>query len=300
MIKFVTVLLFILGLPIILFCQKDSTTSNFNASSISINPDSYTIVVSKIGNKWDNKLGGKYDLDIFNGNKCDITVSIGGFINLHNFSNNQAFSWQLWRGNLGVATSFKFHNVKWLFKSSILSAELSAKHESQHATDVFEYVKKYMSIQPQNFKNGSLRSFEYLQLKTDYMYPFCKNKCKFGLNIGYKYFPKPLLANAPHLLRNSFFLETGIEWKVYNSGFIYAKFYFEQMKNNFVASEESFNSKWEKAPFTYSIAETGIVYTNKKQKLIGVFFSYSNSNGRGLDFIDITSQYSFGLRMDIN
>ena len=49
-----------LNLPLATFSQKNSNFSK----PISINPDSYTLALSKVGQKWDNKVGGLYDQEI--------------------------------------------------------------------------------------------------------------------------------------------------------------------------------------------------------------------------------------------
>lgn len=283
-----------LNLPLATFSQKNSNFSK----PISINPDSYTLALSKVGQKWDNKVGGLYDQEIINAPKYDLNVSIGAFINIHDFSEKQLFSWQLWRGNIGLATSIQIHDINWLNKRSSLSVEIAAKHESQHATDVTRYINTYMYIHPQDF--GNARSFEYLQLTTEYRSSSKSNKSFMTVLCGYKYFSKPAIIGSYRILRNAFFLESGIEWKFKNNGYFYSKLYVEIMQNNFISERENYQGNWNKEPFVYRILESGVYYKNKNEKLIGLFFNYSNSNGRGYDFTDTNKQFGFGLRIDIN
>lgn len=262
----------------------------------SIDPDSYSIVLSEIGEKWNNKIGGEYDINIVKTQNFNFGSSIGGFINIHNFHEGQMLSWQLWRGSLGISTFFEFHNLNLSTKSKRFIAELSWIHESQHATDLNLYTQLFISL-PQLFDNSSIRSFEYFKLKTNYIAQSHNEKWQLILNLGYKYYPKPLGFNSQRILRNSFFLETSIERRIFKSGFIYSKFYYENIYNDFVAQNQNYKGDWNKEPFKYRIFENGIGYRDSKDKIINLFFYYSKSNGRGLDFIVFSESIGCGLRI---
>jgi hypothetical protein len=283
--------------PIVLFCQIDSLKSEQFINNLSIDPDSYSLVLSKIGSKWNNKVGGEYYINVLNNQKFKVGASIGGFVNIHDFNENQILSWQLWRGSLGISTFFELHNVNWLTKSGRFITELSWMHESQHATDVYGYTYQFTNIDPENFSNGSIRTFEYYKLKANYFCHLPNDKWQLILSLGYKYFPNPQGFNIQRILLNSSLLETGIERKVFKRGFLYSMFYYENIHNNFVAQEQNYKGNWNKEPFIYRIFENGIGYINCKDKMINMFFYYSKSNGRGLDFIEVSESTGLGLRI---
>ena len=58
------ILLLLIFLPITALSQSDSVTSKQTFLNTTIDPDSYSIVCSKIGGKWNNKVGGEYAVDI--------------------------------------------------------------------------------------------------------------------------------------------------------------------------------------------------------------------------------------------
>lgn len=282
--------------PSVLFCQVDSLISEHYKKNISIDPDSYSIVLSDIGKKSNIKIGGEYDVNILENQIFNFRSSIGGFINIHNFNEGQILPWQLWRGSLGISTFFEFHNSHFSTKSKQFIIEFSWIHESQHATDLFLYTHDFISV-PGIFNNSSARSFEYFKLKTNCLAHFPNEKWQLVLNLGYKYYPKPFGKNSQRILRNSFLFETSIERSFFKRGFLYSKFYYENIYNDFIAKNQNYKGDWNKEPFRYRIFENGIGYRDSKDKIINLFFYYSKSNGRGLDFIVFSESIGCGVRI---
>lgn len=277
-------------------CQVDSVISELYNKNISIDPDSYSIVLSDIGKKSNNKIGGEYDINILKIQNFNFRSSLGGFINIHNFNEGQKLSWQLWRGSFGISTFFEFHNSNLSTKSKQFIIEFSWIHESQHATDLNLYTHLFISV-PQIFNNSSARSFEYFKLKSNYIAHSSNEKWQLVLSLGYKYYPKPLVLNSQRILLNSFLFETSIERRILKRGFLYSKFYYENIYNDFIAKNQNYKGDWIKEPFIYRIFENGIGYRNSKDKIINLFFYYSKSNGRGLDFIVFSESIGCGLRI---
>lgn len=294
--KSVIIILLICLYPKILFCQADSLLIEKQDKNISIDPDSYSIVLSEIGNKWNNKIGGEYDINILKAENFNIWSSLGGFINIHNFKKGQMLSWQLWRGSMGISTFFEYHNSKLSAHSTRFITELSWIHESQHATDLNLYTYIFISM-PQSFDNSSSRSFEYFKIKTNYITRFPNEKWQLFFNLGYKYYPKPFGLKSQRILLNSFLFETGIERNVFKGGFLYSNFYYENIYNDFIAKDQNYKGDWNKEPFIYRIFENGIGYRDSKDRIINMFFYFSKSNGRGLDFIALSESFGCGLRI---
>lgn len=292
----IVIILMVFG-PLILFSQVDSLKNEPFINNLSIDPDAYSLVLSRIGRKWNNKIGGEYRVEFLNIKKFYAGASFGGFINLHDFNKDHILSWQLWRGSLGISTFFEFHDVNWLTKSDRFITELSWIHESQHATDVNGYTQQFTYFNAQDFMNGSIRTFEYYKLKANYFCHSPNHKWQLDLSLGYKYFPTPKGFEIQRILFNSILFEVGIEKRIFKRGFLYSKFYYENIKNNFIAQEQNYKGNWNKEPFIYRIFENGIVYINYKDKMICMYVYYSKSNGRGLDFTEVTESIGLGLRV---
>jgi len=282
--------------PFLSYCQNEILT-NRNIIRANIDPDSYSIELSKMGGKWNNKIGGAYSVELLDNRKINLATSLGAFVNLHDYSKNQSLSWQLWRGNLGLTALFEVKDINFIFNSGRLITKLSWIHESDHATDVVGYTNHFTNISSQDFNNGGARSFEYYKVSSKYFCNSRNNKWMFNIGIGYKYFSKPQLENTKQMLQNSFLFETGIKRNIFRRGYLYSEFYYENIKNSFVADQQGYTGSWNKEPFIYRILENGIGYVDNKERILNLFIRYSKSNGRGLDFIEVSEVYGLGLRI---
>lgn len=276
-----------------LFSQSEETKPSLD---FDIDPDAYSFLLSRLDGKWNTKVGGAFLVPVYQRPQFEINVSIGGFVNIHDFSEDQFFSWEIWRGNFGGTTSMTFKNIDWLPANNRFTFSFTYSHESQHASNVFRYVQEFMTIRPEAFDNGSLRSFEYLKFGGEYFYPFFKDKLQFSFKLGYKYFPEPLLSSTRKILQHSIFTAFGLEWNIKKAWFAYSKVYMENMQNSFDSAQWNYRTNISQKTFTHRIAETGIAFVNKKEQSIGAFLFYSNSYGRGLDFITKTKALGVGLR----
>lgn len=287
---------FVFLLPFSLYCQNDILT-NKSIIRANIDPDSYSIELSKMGGKWNNKIGGAYSVELLDNRKFNITTSLGGFVNIYDYSKNQSLSWQLWRGNLGLTALFEVKEINFILNSGRFITELSWIHESDHATDVKGFTYHFTNLSPQDFNNGGARSFEYYKINSKYLFNSRNNKWMFNIGIGYKYFSKPQLENTKQMLQNSFLFETGIKRNIFSRGYLYSDFYYENINNSFVADQQGYTGNWNQEPFIYRILETGIGYIDNKERILNLFIRYSKSNGRGLDFTESSEVYGLGLRI---
>ena len=275
------------------FLSGQGDTINYKTfRTISIDPDGFSMVVSRIGEKWNNKIGGEYDIDFLKGKRFSFGSSIGGFVNIHNFDEGQELSWQLWRGSVGISAFCDFH----ITDKSDIKAELSWIHESQHATDINAYTRKFI-LNPGLYDNAIARSFEYIKLNIGYLTQFPNNNWHQSLILGYRYYPLPLGYNSNRILLNSLSLEAGVDRKIYKRFYFYSSFYFENIYNNFIAGERNYLGDWFLEPFKYRILEIGLGNRNAKDKTLNLFFCFSNSNGRGLDFLQVSQSFGVGLRI---
>lgn len=279
--------------------SQDGTDCDLSSPFTSIDPDSYSIVLSKQGNKWNNKIGAGYDLEIICKQRYNLRFLLGGFVNIHDFSTQQAFSWQLWRGNVGAGLEYKIKSPIWFSKISYLTTEISWHHESQHVTDLIGYTQEFTNITPEEFNNGGIRSFEYYKLSITYVCNVITDKYRLAVSTGYKYFPAPELDNTRKMLLSSVYLETGIERNISKDWHLYTSFFFESLRNCFISEEWKYRGNWNKEPLKFNILECGFTYRKVEGPSIGVFVDYSSSNGRGLDFPMYAKTFGAGLRMEL-
>jgi hypothetical protein len=290
--------------------QTDSTTRRIKFISgsvdarlnlpVSINPDFYCLRMSRWGSKWNNLAGSTIGLVTYENKKIRASLSLSGFVSVHDFSKYQFMSWQLWRGNLGSSIFFNLPGLdKLLGKNGKIIGELGWYHESQHATDVFNYVYIFMDpvyMGPYGFNNADIRSFEYFVAGLCYDWQVPGKKWRLFLNPRYRHFPTSLLRNE-RILINAFSAEAGIHYKLNKSFTTYVQGFFEQINNAFVAKAKHYKSSWNKEPFIYQNLELGLTYQNTEKKQFNFFLNYSNSNGRGLDFTMLYREFGAGFRI---
>jgi hypothetical protein len=302
-----TLLIFFKGL----FSQTDSTRTQrikFISGSVearldmplSINPDFYCMRMSRWGSKWNNLVGSTVGLVNYDNKKVRVSLSLSGFVSVHDYSKYQFMSWQLWRGNLGSSIFFNSSNFdKLLGKNGKVVAELGWYHESQHATDVIGYVYTFLEppfSDPHWFNNADIRSFQYFVAGVCYDWQIPGKNWRLFLNPRYRHFPKSLLRNE-RILINAFSTEAGIHYKLNKSFTTYVQGFFEKINNAFVAKEKHYKSNWNKDPFIYQNLEVGLTYQTEEKKQFNLFLNYSNSNGRGLDFIIQYREFGAGFRI---
>lgn len=262
----------------------------------SIDPDAYAFSIKQIEGRWKSKVGGEYFVSLYKGNKMEIKSSIGAFINIENFVRGQAFSWQIWRGNLGGSLYFNLVNQSWLPRNSRLDFKLSYVHESQHATDTRSFAIRYLTTDNQNFDNGGIRSFEYVNVSARYVHGLFEGKLAIPIKLGYKHFPTPSLQNTRKLLDNAHYVEIGIQYLVFKNISAYSQFYYERMNNRFDYEVWGYRKDLNGADLVYRLWENGLVFTKNNKQTLGIFLYYTHSNGRSLDFVDETKAAGGGLR----
>lgn len=266
----------------------------------SIDPDANNMRLGKLGPRWNNNVGGEFGLIRFQRRKMFLGIVTGGFVNIHDYDSKQAFSWQLWRGNINsrlVLENLKFDTL--IGKNSRLSLETGWAHESQHATDLIGYCQTFTYWYPYFFPNGSLRSFNYIKSAVNYTNHSQRNIWQLDIRAGYKHFYAPNIDNAVKMMNHSVFCEAGIQRKIITPLFAYAKGYFENINNNFVSSDYKYKNPWNKQPFIYRIIELGFYFKNQAFQKFNPYFMYSHSNGRGMDFITVYKSFGAGLRVTL-
>jgi len=262
----------------------------------SINPDFHTFKMTKSGGKWRNMVGHNFGLVALEWPGLAVTAGPAGYVELHDFDQHQFMSWQLWRGNVGFNTYWDFKKLNQsLGKGNRILLSLGWFHESQHATDVPNYVERLTNLTVFTFENGAMRSFEFYEGQLYFVQQ--SGPVQLLLNVGGRYYPKPLLSTSRWHLENSVFGEIGISGKVHQFISLYGNGYFEQVNNNFYSNEHGYILKWSAEPFLYRKLEAGIELHNDQRQRFHFFGTYNHSNGRGLDFVRVYKEYGAGIRL---
>ena len=266
---------------------------------LSINPDFSCVKLTRTGYRWDNSVGATIPLAGYTTQKQYLSLSMAGFINLHDISDNQLMSWQMWRGNLGFDIKFYpfKNNTQHTFSLTAL-----LHHESQHVTDIYtfsdEILKPFIFV----FDNASARSFEFVGLEVKDVYNIPETRFNLYGAVTARYFSKPVLPNAARQQKSAYSAEIGVKYKLSkkHNNLLYLHTFYEQVLNDFEGASSPYRTSWNKKPFVYRRVELGVFLTHPKNKNNASFFvGYNNSNGRGLDFIRQYTEFYYGIRFNL-
>ncbi len=284
------------------YSQTDSLKVTFLPQQyqrqLSINPDFACVKLMRTGYRWDNTVGATIPLVGYSTPKKYLSLSMAGFINLHDISDNQLMSWQMWRGHLGFDIKFfPFkNNTQHTFSLTAL-----LHHESQHVTDLYTFSDQF--LKPAfYFDYASARSFEFIgfEVKDEYSIPETRLKIYGALTA--RYFSKPILPTAIRQQKSAYAVEIGIQYKIAKkqNHLFYLHTFYEQVLNDFVGVTSPYRSFWNKQPFIYRRYELGLFLAHPKNKNnLSVFAGYNNSNGRGLDFLQQYQEFYYGIRFNL-
>lgn len=263
---------------------------------ISINPDNYTIRLSINGGKWRNRVGIQPGILGFQSGGFSGAIAIEGFVELHDFQEQQLLSWQLWRGNIGLNSFWMWEKLnaavggkwrqKWLF-------ELGWDHESQHVTDVDNFFRVFQTEDVNELLNPTLRSFEYIKAKTHLQLFSPDSLWSFYGLVGFRYFFTPVHDDVNRENKVSVETEIGVHRHISPLINLYFHYFYEHISHQ----QSIISGQLNPFPLRYRIWETGFSLRNRHYRELNIFFSHSNSNGRGIDYFKTYSDFGVGLRL---
>ncbi len=252
---------------------------------LSIHPDFACIKLTQDSGSWKNMVGQTFGFAAAETGHMNISVAISGFIELHDIT-GQFMSWQMWRGNLGAGLYLEHKKLnRQLPLKSKLILQTGWNHESQHVTDMKTFIAEYTNLpHPDSFNNGTARSFEYITVQLHYLLQTNNEQWNLIIRPGFRYYPQPLLADARRNQKYAFGIEAGIHRKIRKLWDVYIHGLYESINNDYVSNGFPYKYHWNKQPLLYRQIEAGLGFNyNKKQ--CNLFMRYSNSNGRGLDYL---------------
>ena len=264
-----------------------------------IDPDLPALQISRFGGRWRNKVGTSIELFSVNFSSVTAEFCLEPFVEIHDFNRKNDFSWELWRGSLGVNMFWIYHmkDFNFYYLPKKLIVELGYYHESEHASSAGftdEFTNYFVF---ESFPNGTFGSFEYVKGKINFVHTVNNNAQFFQWSLGGKYFPLPIEPGAGRKLRRAFWADFLFKNMLSNKMSVYLGGYYEAISTEFVASESNFKTDFVNGTLHYRILELGIEYTMPGGSRLMPFVSYSNSSGRGLDFLRNYDDLGWGIKV---
>jgi len=266
------------------------------AQYLTIHPDAYQLRLSLTGQKWNNKIGTEVGLLGVNGENIRLALGIQAFIELSDYQPRQFFSWQLWRGNVGLAMWMESEKLNQLLpRDHRFILELGWTHESQHTTDANNYLADFGLELLNDLPSFTVRSFEYIRLQGNYVIPFAENEWQIITRGGFRYFTHPMYQPAKRVQTMSWHTELGIHYQPNDFFGVYLQGFMEDIHN----THFFLPLRPEASPYQYRIIENGIYFYNKRlpHRKINWFWRYHASHGRSLDYLMFYEEWGTGLRI---
>ncbi len=265
---------------------------------VSIHPDNYNVRLSRTGNKWRNMIGVQAPILAVNQKQISASFAVEGFIELHDFQEDQLLSWQMWRGNIGLNSFWEWAPLnaatpnRWQ-RSFLL--EFGWDHESQHVTDTENFFREFQNEEVSELMNPTLRSFEYIKWKLHTCFQSPNSNWSFYGVIGTRIFFNPIHDDILRENKVSTSLEIGIHRHLTSMINIYSHYFYEYISHD----QNTLSNLLTRFPLQYRIWEGGIGIRNDQHRLLSIFFTYSDSNGRGIDYVRTYQEFGWGLRIRI-
>ena len=262
-----------------------------------IDPDLPAFQFSRVGGRWVNKAGASIRLlhaEMFGANT---QFTLEPFVEIHDFSSGKDFSWELWRGSVGMTIQWRFDTRIAVpgFREARANIGIGYFHESDHASSI-DFTRVFTTYSSfDEFPNGNFGSFEYVRLQSG-MTHIGEGQWMLSWEPFVKIFPTPIERGAGRELRNSYGIDVCVRKMLSNSFSVYAGGYYESFQTAFVASRAGFRPDFNEGALIYRTMELGITQQTERFRIIP-YIAFTNSNGRGLDFLNIYTEVGYGVRI---
>jgi len=264
-----------------------------------IDPDKPIIQISRIGGRWVNKIGTSIHCARTTLWGIETQISLDPFIEIHDITTKNYFSWELWRGSFGVNVQgvYEFTNNTSVVLPNLIHMSIGYYHESDHASS-WEFTRQFTRYFTfEEFQNSSFGSFEYAKLKTGALHFDKEMTWLIDWSFLIRTFPDPLLKKGGRKQNSSFGAEVFAQQKVSDIFSTHIAWYYEIISTDFVAQEAFFLSDFNKGILIYRVVEVEITYTTSSGTRIIPYIIYTHSAGRGLDFLQTYKELGYGFRV---
>ncbi len=271
----------------------------------SISPDHYEMKAQVFEQMSTAKAGGELGLFKWEGNRLNIGITVGGYLEIKDFVNQEVIVYGMWRGNFGLLSFWEYQPLnEFLGKGQRITASLGAVHESRHANAESSFDHEFGIKREMLGRIPSLSSImehNYLPASLNYKYVI---NADYELHVmgSYRYYyysPSAFNKDQP-LFENGISLEASFIRSLSNNVSIYIGGYYDRLQNNFKATEYGYKAKFKylnDQSLLTRRAELGFNITKQKAPMINIHSYYTHSNGKHLDFPKKDRLYGLGFRV---
>lgn len=269
------------------------TVHRFTGDEPRADPDQAALRYGLYGLRWKAMAGDGVVIVAGVSDTLRLGFALHGFIELVNFEQGYPVPWESYRANVGaelLAESPRLSRAI-LPRGGRLQLSLGWFHESDHAANVSGYVTEYLRPNPffyesagSYFNNGDFSSYEYVKLRAVYRQRLWGGRLMAMSALGTRLFPKAIDPRSIRAMHAAVLAEGRVTARVTEGVRPFVSTYFELVQNDFSARANGFAFGAERQPLRYAIVNLGVDLVSKNGAIASVFFTYSRSHGRGVDF----------------
>jgi hypothetical protein len=283
------------------------TAHRFMPDEPRADPDQPSLRYGLHGGRWKAMLGAGVVLAGVESDQLRLGLALDGFVELLNFDRGEPVPWESYRANVGFELLAESPSLSraLLPPGGRLTLALGWFHESDHAANQEGYIKQYLAppsflpgkgfISP-SLDNGNFSSYEYVKLRAGYRQPLFGGRLIAQSTLGARLFPGTIDPGSIRGLRAAVLAEARFTVRVSEGVRPFASGYYELLASDFVARDRGFRFGLDRTPLRYEIVHLGVDLVSAGGGICSPYFSYSSSNGRGIDFPRFFSnEIGFGI-----
>jgi len=264
----------------------------------SADPDEPGFRLTYYGARAEAMVGGQLVLFGRSSPKVDFALALGSFLALANLDDRSALPWETLRAGLGgnILLRSRWLEAQIMPPQSALILELGYFHESDHAVSESRYRTRFLSDPSSEFDNGNFSSFEHFKVRLRYQQRIAGDRISLLVAVGGRFFTPSMNSDDRRKLVAAFSGEARFSVRLVSRLFAFVAGFYELLGNDFDGALEGFSAHLEGDLLHYLLAEAGIAYRPAGGHMISLSAIFNRSNGRGIDFPDLRTEWGVGLR----
>lgn len=263
-----------------------------------LDPDEPTLRFASLGGRKEATAGGQFIVAGRRSSALDVSINLSGFIALINFDDQQAMPWQSFRGYMGINTIWRSRwlDERLLPRGGELFLELGFYHESDHAVSLDSFSYHYLRNPMAPFDNGNFSSFEFFKLRLRHQHRFLSGRIVWTNALGVRAFTPSINPWAHRDLRYAVSAETRCSVGLVRRLHAFFGLFYESLANDFVSRDHNFQYDLDGTSLRYLLMEWGFALRSRGGQSLLLSLTFSRSNGRGLDFAEMRTEWGWSLR----
>jgi hypothetical protein len=264
------------------------TVHRFLRDEPSSDPDNAMLRYGILGGRW-AAMGGQR-LVLVGGTLGGLraAISLEGFIELVNFTDEQPVPWESFRANIGFDTLWEAPRLAAaiLPPGGRLHLSLGWFHESDHAANLGRYMRDYLAGFTffSRFDNANFSAYEYVKLRVGWQQALWGGRITTQTTLGARFFPPPINPGSIRAMRWAFLSDVRVSARATDALRPFVAGYFELVGNDFDAAREGFRGGEGREPLRYRTISAGLDLRAAGGAVVSPEIVYSSSHGRGIDF----------------